>query len=77
MKNDKNMIFKIAGSTPPSSGTRITTRCPHCGHNGTFEAVGQDVLNDKKVFGLKKCPNEKCFGHLFFVYDNQTSVSLL
>ncbi len=65
------MIFKLDGNNQQSSGTRISTRCPHCGHNGTFESVGNDILNYNKVFGLRRCPNGKCFGHLFFVYNNQ------
>ncbi len=61
------MIFKLTGQSQPSTGTRISTRCPHCGHNGTFESIGHDTLNSNRIFGLRKCPNQKCFGHLFFV----------
>jgi len=58
--------------------TNVATRCPHCGHKGTFIQVG---LTDVYTFidpnnqqphhflGLRKCPNEKCNGHLFFIYD--------
>jgi len=63
------MIFKLIATSQNSSGTRISTRCPHCGHNGTFEQVGNDVNNNGKTFGLRRCPNESCFGHLFFVYS--------
>ena len=67
------MIFKLIGGNQAVQGTRISTRCPHCGHNGTFESLGSDIQNNnsKKIFGLRRCPNQKCFGHLFFVYDNQ------
>ncbi|WP_200978319.1 DUF4145 domain-containing protein [Echinicola sp. 20G] len=65
------MIFKLTGVNQGSSGTRISTRCPHCGHNGTFESIGNDIQNNNsnRVFGIRRCPNEKCFGHMFFVYD--------
>lgn len=71
------MIFKLNGKIQAGSGTRISTRCPHCGQNGTFESVGNDVYNNNKVFGLRRCPNGNCFGHLFFVYSNQTGEILI
>jgi hypothetical protein len=71
------MIFKLNGQIQAGSGTRISTRCPHCGHNGTFESVGNDVHNGNKVFGLRRCPNGNCFGHLFFVYSDQTGEILI
>ena len=66
------MIFKLTGNSQASSGTRISARCPHCGHNGTFESIGTDILNNNKTFGIRRCPNENCFGHLFFISNNQT-----
>ena len=27
--------------------------------------------SNQRVFGLRKCPNEKCSGHLFFVFNTQ------
>ena len=73
------MIFKLTGQITQNSGTRISTRCPHCGHNGTFESVGNDIFNNtnNRVFGLRKCPNQKCFGHLFFVYQSNTGEIIL
>lgn len=66
--------------------TNIATRCPHCGHNGTFVQVGiQDVytyIRDSRgihplhFLGIRKCPNEKCQGHLFFISDNMRNVLL-
>jgi len=69
------MIYKLDGDNVNSSAIRISIRCPHCGHNGTFETIGTDIRNNKysKTFGLRRCPNEKCFGHLFFVYSNSTA----
>lgn len=68
------MTFKLDGNNTATNGLRISTRCPHCGHNGSFEAIGNDMRNDKysKSFGLRRCPNAKCFGHLFFVFNNST-----
>lgn len=65
------MIFKLTGQMQVSSGKRISTKCPHCGHNGTFESIGNDMQNNNRTFGLRRCPNGRCFGHLFFVYNNQ------
>ncbi len=71
------MIFKLIGNSQASSGTRISTRCPHCGHNGTFESIGNDIINNNLIYGIRRCPNEKCFGHLFFVYNNQTRNTII
>ena len=65
------MIFKLSGQNQASSGSRISTRCPHCGHNGTFESIGPDIQSGNKIFGIRRCPNGRCFGHLFFVFDIQ------
>lgn len=67
--------------------TNITTRCPHCGHFGTFIPVaehdvytyyyaqhyGEQISN---FLGVRKCPNEKCKGHLFFIADRNQKVLL-
>jgi len=65
------MIFKLSTTSHNTNGTRVSIRCPHCGHKGTFEHIGNDTLNNNNIFGLRRCPNEMCFGHLFFVYNNQ------
>jgi hypothetical protein len=64
--------------------TNVATRCPHCGHYGTFVQVG---LNDvytyikqggntfiQNYLGIRKCPNESCKGHLFFISDNSRQI---
>jgi len=66
--------------------TNIATRCPHCGHIGTFLTVGiNDIYTSEyrnngnhPVFflGIRKCPNQKCYGHLFFIADNNKTVLL-
>jgi hypothetical protein len=65
------MITKLSSVNQPTSGTRISIPCPHCGHNGTFEQMGNDTINNTHIFGLRRCPNESCFGYLFFIYNNQ------
>lgn len=66
--------------------TNIATRCPHCGHQGTFiKVLPQDLHTwyrnpgssseiPDKYLGIRKCPNEKCQGHLFFISDNNRNV---
>ena len=62
------MKFKITGSGQ-SSGTRLTTACPFCGHNGTFDKVDVNDMTDsnRNIYGQRKCPNPTCQGHVFFV----------
>ena len=71
------MIFKLAGTTQATNAHRISTRCPHCGHNGTFELIGTDMANQGRIFGLRRCPNERCLGHLFFVKDSNSGNILI
>jgi hypothetical protein len=73
-------------STGVDKTTNVATRCPHCGHFGTFVQVGvNDVYNFTKTpqgvtihnfLGVRKCPNEKCKGHLFFISDNNRNIVL-
>lgn len=58
-----------------TQGINIATRCPHCGHFGTFEelAIGdiEVVSKTSKItnyyMGIRRCPNENCKGHLFYI----------
>lgn len=64
----------------------VAVRCPHCGHNGTFVPV---LTNDIAVYevgynsrlivdiyiGIRKCPNTKCNGNLFFIADRNEDVT--
>ncbi|GGG12809.1 DUF4145 domain-containing protein [Pontibacter amylolyticus] len=67
--------------------TNIATRCPHCGHFGTFTPVaGSDVRTyhnehnrgevTTNFLGIRRCPNERCHGHLFFIAGNNRDVLL-
>lgn len=62
----------------------VTTRCPHCAHFGTFIPVaGNDIHtyirtsqgeSISNYLGIRKCPNEKCSGHLFFITNSSKEV---
>jgi hypothetical protein len=66
-----------------NKNTNIAVRCPHCGHYGTFEYLG---INDLAVtpknhpniihyfLGLRRCPNAKCKGQLFFISNDKNEV---
>jgi hypothetical protein len=63
--------------------TNIAVRCPHCGHFGTFETLGiHDIATTApqngnviyKFLGIRKCPNVKCKGHLFFISNSEHQV---
>lgn len=48
----------------------ISVLCPHCGHQGMFIPIGQDVQisADGYIVGHRVCPNLKCNGHVFIVF---------
>src|SRR3954471_11756561 len=62
-----------------SATYRVSTRCPHCGHNGTFENVlpndAQEQMQ-KRIVGIRRCPNQDCYGHLFFVMSDSRKIIL-
>ena len=47
----------------------ISARCPHCGHDATFEPLGvNDVhVGNSVVTGQRSCPRSECKGHIFTV----------
>jgi hypothetical protein len=50
---------------------QVSTLCPHCGKEGTFDPIGTDLSIDQvTVCGQRKCPNTACRGHLFVVMEN-------
>jgi hypothetical protein len=53
-------------------GNRIPLRCPHCGQNGTFEAIPNiaDLKVPQHWLGLRKCPNPTCHGQLFIIAND-------
>ena len=75
----------VLNKTGTNRTTNVATRCPHCGHFGSFLQVGlQDVYtwenhsNQQPIYylGIRKCPNEKCQGHLFFISDYNKNILL-
>ena len=68
MKIKAHPVSKISGG--PSQ-----TICAHCGHNGTFEVIGQDLfVEDKYTCGQRRCPDPACRGHLFVILKNRDLV---
>lgn len=66
------MKFELRNFQNVPTDRKIAMRCPHCGHNGTFEkALSHDLVDGliRRAFGLRRCPNERCHGHLFFVMN--------
>ena len=62
--------MKIKAADPISSmnGSVIQTNCPHCGHEGTFDVIGQDLFIDGQyICGQRRCPDKICRGHLFII----------
>lgn len=62
-----------------SNYVNVTLRCPHCGHIGTFNSVPTNDLNISDhaynyYMGIRKCPNDKCHGHLFFIMNSNGQV---
>jgi hypothetical protein len=63
-------------------GPTIKTKCPVCGHAGTFESLGTDDIyikyNGGTWFCQRRCPNDNCFSHLFAITrDNGQVISSL
>jgi len=61
----------------------VAIRCPHCGHFGTFvQTIGNDIVATNvhgyefAYLGIRKCPNQRCQGHLFFIADGDGDILL-
>jgi hypothetical protein len=53
----------------------IAIRCPHCGHQGVFIIITGDViLNGNTYAGQRKCPNNHCNGHIFFLHSAKNEI---
>jgi len=63
----------------------VAVRCPHCGHYGAFAPVlPHDIVVHKaglnspliidRYIGIRKCPNTKCNGNLFFISDKNQNL---
>jgi hypothetical protein len=56
----------------------VSLQCPHCGHYGTFlnltpganDIAVEDLMYGKYFLGIRRCPRDKCKGHLFFIKND-------
>lgn len=66
------MKFKVQTVVGPGNGN-VALRCPHCGHNGVFKIIGEDLGEGSLQirFGSRVCPNNGCNGHIFFIQKYQ------
>ena len=66
------MEIKIT-NTSLHSGHVLTTCCPQCGRDGTFEGISNinDCFAPPYILGLRRCPNPSCNSYLFFVHSAQ------
>jgi hypothetical protein len=84
------MIIKPAdGSNPNGTGTVVNMRCPACRQLGTFEAFDKIVdliqsLRDDSdnsitsyILGQRRCPNNICKAHIFFVHNMNTQTVVI
>jgi len=54
----------------------IMARCPHCGRQVVFEAVGQDILIAGNIIcGQRRCPAYDCYGHIFIITDQNKLIA--
>ena len=51
------------------TGPELVTKCPACGHDATFERIGNlsDFNNGQVWIGQRMCPNPSCYSLLFFI----------
>ena len=68
------MNIKLSNNLAQGGGPKIAVRCPGCGHNGTFESISTDLYDSgyKVWFGQRRCPNDKCHIHIFYVRRDNT-----
>jgi len=56
----------------------VKLKCPSCGHDGTFETIGTPdifLATGTYYFGQRRCPNDQCKAHIFFIMRGKTIVS--
>lgn len=72
--------MKISVNKFQARDTNIATRCPHCGHFGTFVSTNACLSIDNHngspeyYLGIKFCPNTNCKGQLFYIKDNSGTI---
>ncbi|MDB5143900.1 MAG: hypothetical protein JWQ66_2613 [Mucilaginibacter sp.] len=67
------MKITINGLAQGKGNTNLSIRCPHCGHNGVFTLLANDIVEASSQIhlGQARCPSESCRGHVFFVSNRQ------
>lgn len=68
------MIVKLPSYSASNPGIVISLRCPSCRQQGTFESLNQinDLNYGHFVLGQRRCPNDQCRAHVFFVRESGT-----
>ena len=63
------MIIKISATNALNPSAVVSLRCPGCRQQGTFESLTNvnDASYGNYVFGQRRCPNDQCHTHVFFV----------
>jgi hypothetical protein len=61
------LLVRLGGGE--SAGTdSVALRCPACGNDGTFTALGTDYKARGDItVGHRRCPNPECSAHVFIV----------
>lgn len=66
------MEYIQATNSGNAQTVQVSTRCPRCGREGTFNAIGTDLNVASHVsVGHRVCPNLECLCHLFVVLRNR------
>jgi hypothetical protein len=71
------MIYQVdKRKMAKSYGPTIAMRCPHCGHEGTFHNLIEDVIlqNHNVYLGQRFCPNPNCHKHIFIISNSSGKV---
>lgn len=78
------MIIKVHGNGFFDDPIKVSLRCPACRQMGTLE--GLPNIRDADLFsgdpghlraGQRRCPNPKCWAHIFFAFDPQKGLKLV
>ncbi len=69
------MNTKVSHTLSHGNGPKIVLACPECRHKGVFEIIGTDIYDqvNKTWLGQRRCPNDNCFTHIFYILNNSTN----
>ena len=72
------MIIRAQEPKYISSEYTLAIKCPGCGNNGSFLAIGvNDIVTDYGLtVGLRKCPNNRCNAIIYYIRQDQTVVNI-